>query len=413
MLTPTSPGDPDPDITALRHELKQAAAPCNISASVIPQTHSDPPSDKAETGTIETVPPTQEEHKDLFSILIDPLATVKKKSNMLDPLRPDPLQPVSPQDWINMIQRDPEGFRAILMATATQGIAPAAPAPAPAQPANAPRPILFRSNKADTPWQHDYISGTTIGATICMEACKAFILKPWQTPTNNVTVKMVNNFLDRIQNTCKDLAIYRTQIIQIRTTDGEHHNLLSDYNNIKLSDVCNAIQMLHNVKEDKLQDNRDRLLAAQMIARDQIFCNSIMISVHHDMINDLLLLSRAVLLYRILMHIKVVLLDSMLAVKCIHQKLSETALLLAGFAKGVPRHPEAARAHHQSPEVDQQRAATVDDNLHAQGLPADQHRAQLVIVHHDSAERENDRHSSHAHAAHPAGQQNICQSQGA
>jgi hypothetical protein len=108
--------------------------------------------------------------------------------------------------------------------------------------------------------------------------------------------------------------------------------------------MFNAIRMLHNVKNDNLQGNCDCLLAAQMIARDQIFCDSIMNSVHHDTINalsalpqeedkkDLLLLSGAVLLYRILMHVKVVvLLDSMLAVKYVHQKLSKTAL--ARFAK--------------------------------------------------------------------------------
>jgi hypothetical protein len=126
------------------------------------------------------------------------------------------MQPVSPQDWIDLIQCHPEGFCLILTATVAQGTAPAAPAPAPAQPAaNAPRPILFCSNNTDTPWQHEYISRTTIGATICMEARKAFIPKPWQPPMNNVMVEMVNNFLDRIQNKCKDLAIYRTQIIQI------------------------------------------------------------------------------------------------------------------------------------------------------------------------------------------------------
>jgi hypothetical protein len=84
-------------------------------------------------------------------------------------------------------------------------------------------------------------------------------------------------------------------------------------------------------------------MAGQVIERDQIFCDSIMNSVHHDMINalsalphseddkDLLLLSSAVLLYRILMHVKVVLSNSTLAVKCVHQKLSEVAL--AAFTK--------------------------------------------------------------------------------
>jgi hypothetical protein len=84
-------------------------------------------------------------------------------------------------------------------------------------------------------------------------------------------------------------------------------------------------------------------MAGQVIAWDQIFCNSIMNSVHHDMINmlsalphskddkDLLLLSGAVLLYCILMHVKVVLSDLTLAVECFHQKLSKVAL--AAFAK--------------------------------------------------------------------------------
>jgi hypothetical protein len=77
-------------------------------------------------------------------------------------------------------------------------------------------------------------------------------------------------------------------------------------------------------------------MAGQVIAWDQIFCDSIMNSVHLDMINalsalphskddkDLLLLSGAVLLYRILMHVKVVLLDSTLAVERVHQKLSKS-----------------------------------------------------------------------------------------
>jgi hypothetical protein len=66
-------------------------------------------------------------------------------------------------------------------------------------------------------------------------------------------------------------------------------------------------------------------MAGQVITRDQIFCNSIMNSVNHDMINalsalphskddkDLLLLSGTILLYCILMHVKVVLSDSTLA----------------------------------------------------------------------------------------------------
>jgi hypothetical protein len=83
-------------------------------------------------------------------------------------------------------------------------------------------------------------------------------------------------------------------------------------------------------------------MAGQVITPDQIFCDSIMNSVHHDTINasalpyskdakDLLLLSSAILLYCILMHVKVVLLDATLAVKRVHQKLSEVAL--AAFAK--------------------------------------------------------------------------------
>jgi hypothetical protein len=52
---------------------------------------------------------------------------------------------------------------------------------------------------------------------------------------------------------------------------------------------------------------------------------------HNKDNKDVLLLLGAVLLYRILMHVKVVLSDSTLVVKCVHQKLSETAL--AAFAK--------------------------------------------------------------------------------
>jgi hypothetical protein len=78
-------------------------------------------------------------------------------------------------------------------------------------------------------------------------------------------------------------------------------------------------------------------MAGQVIAWDQIFCNSIMNSVHHDTINalsalphskddkDLLLLSGAMLLYPILMHVKVVLSNSNMAVERFHQKLSEVS----------------------------------------------------------------------------------------
>jgi hypothetical protein len=84
-------------------------------------------------------------------------------------------------------------------------------------------------------------------------------------------------------------------------------------------------------------------MAGQVIAWDQIFCDSIMNSVHHNTIKallalphskddkDLLLLSGAILLYRILMHVKVVLSDSTLAIELVHQKLSKVAL--ASFAK--------------------------------------------------------------------------------
>jgi hypothetical protein len=84
-------------------------------------------------------------------------------------------------------------------------------------------------------------------------------------------------------------------------------------------------------------------MAGQVIVQDQIFCDSIMNSVHHDTINvlsalphseddkDLLLLSGAMLLYCILMHVKVVLSDSTLAVELFHQKLSKVTL--AAFAK--------------------------------------------------------------------------------
>jgi hypothetical protein len=78
-------------------------------------------------------------------------------------------------------------------------------------------------------------------------------------------------------------------------------------------------------------------MAGQVIARDQIFCDSIMNSVHHDMINvlsalphskdnkDLLLLSGTVLLYRILMHVKVVLSDSTLAIERVTRNSAKSA----------------------------------------------------------------------------------------
>jgi hypothetical protein len=69
-------------------------------------------------------------------------------------------------------------------------------------------------------------------------------------PTTNVTVEIVNNFLDRVQSKCKDLAIYHTQIILITAADGDRHNLLVNYNDIKLSNVCQTVHNLHEVKED-------------------------------------------------------------------------------------------------------------------------------------------------------------------
>jgi Pyruvate/2-oxoacid:ferredoxin oxidoreductase delta subunit len=89
-----------------------------------------------------------------------------------------------------------------------------------------------------------------IRATIRMEARKAFIPKPWQPPMTNVMVETVNNFLDRVHSKCKDLAIYCTENIQIVTSDGDQHNLLVNYNNIKFSDVCNTIRTLHQIKDD-------------------------------------------------------------------------------------------------------------------------------------------------------------------
>jgi predicted RNA-binding Zn-ribbon protein involved in translation (DUF1610 family) len=109
----------------------------------------------------------------------------------------------------------------------------------PAAPVAAPRSIIFRSNKADTPWQHEYVRGTTIGTTICT--------------TTNMMVKMVNNFLDHVCSKCEDLAIYHTQIICIMTADGDRHNMLVDYNDIKLSNMCQTVRNLHEVKEDRTE----------------------------------------------------------------------------------------------------------------------------------------------------------------
>jgi hypothetical protein len=156
--------------------------------------------------------------------------------------------PVTQDDWIDLIRCDPKGYRALAALMATQPLAAAPPAqPAAAAAAAAPQLILFRSNKANTPWQHEYVSGTMIGATIRMEERKAFIPKPWQPPMTNVMVEMmVNNFLDHVVHSkCEDLAIYRTEIIQIVTADGDQHNLLVDYNNVKLSDMCHTVCTLH------------------------------------------------------------------------------------------------------------------------------------------------------------------------
>jgi hypothetical protein len=74
----------------------------------------------------------------------------------------------------------------------------------------------------------------------------------------NVTVEMVNNFLDHICSKCEDLAIYRTEIIQIVTMDGDQHNLLVNYNDIKLSeDVCHTVRTLHRIKDDDTELDRD------------------------------------------------------------------------------------------------------------------------------------------------------------
>jgi hypothetical protein len=66
-------------------------------------------------------------------------------------------------------------------------------------------------------------------------------------------VEMVNNFLDRVRSKCEDLAIYPTEIIQIVTADGDQHNLLVNYNDIKLSDVCHTVCTLHRIKDDYME----------------------------------------------------------------------------------------------------------------------------------------------------------------
>jgi Pyruvate/2-oxoacid:ferredoxin oxidoreductase delta subunit len=143
------------------------------------------------------------------------------------------------------------------MVTQPPAAAPPTQPPAAAAAVAAPQPILFQSNKADTPWQHEYVSGTTIGANIRMEAHKVFIPKPWQPPMTNMTIKMVNNFLGRIRSKCKDLAIYCTEIIQIVTADGDQHNLLVNYNDIKLSNMCHTVCTLHRIKDDNTELGRD------------------------------------------------------------------------------------------------------------------------------------------------------------
>jgi hypothetical protein len=50
-LQPTSPGDPDPEVTALGRELEEAAFPFDTSESFIPLVPSDTPSDEIKPGT--------------------------------------------------------------------------------------------------------------------------------------------------------------------------------------------------------------------------------------------------------------------------------------------------------------------------------------------------------------------------
>jgi hypothetical protein len=133
--------------------------------------------------------------QDTQVLLEDPLATVPRKYACTSRMA----NPVTQDDWIDLMRCDPDGFRAILAAMTAQQPPATAPLVQPAAAA-APRPILFRSNKANTPWQHEYVSSTMIGATIGTEACKAFIPKPWQPPTTNVTVELVNNFLDCVRS---------------------------------------------------------------------------------------------------------------------------------------------------------------------------------------------------------------------
>jgi hypothetical protein len=226
---PISPGDPDTEVTALGRELKEAAFPFDTSESFIPRVPSDTPSHEIETGTTGKVSFACKEHtKSSTGIKLEMVQDDDKSSKCIIPSTPSSsIKSISPiasdQETVDPLEtpkqetqgplEDPlatrqrgnthtsRSFRALAALMATQPPAAAPPAqPAAAAAAAAPRPILFRSNKADTPWQHKYISGTTIGATICMEARKAFIPKPWQPPMTNVMVEMVNNFLDRIHS---------------------------------------------------------------------------------------------------------------------------------------------------------------------------------------------------------------------
>jgi hypothetical protein len=290
-LQPTSPGDPDPEVTALGRELKEAAFPLDTLESFIPRVPSDTPSDEIKPGTtgevsfackergksstgikVETVQDDDESSERVIpstppSSSIKSISPIASDQGTVDPLKTPKLEtqgplkdllatrqrgntrtsrmanPVTQDDWIDLIRLDPKGFRVLVALMATSSSSCCGSTMTDSLPIE-----QCRHSLATRVHQRHYNRGHhPHGGTQGVHP------KTLAAPMTNVTVEMVNNFLDRVCSKCKDLAIYRTEIIQILTTDGDQHNLLVDYNDIKLSDVCHTICTLHQIKDNNTE----------------------------------------------------------------------------------------------------------------------------------------------------------------
>jgi hypothetical protein len=165
-LQPKSPGDPNPEVTALGRDLKEAAFPFDTSESFIPRVPSDTPSDEIEAGTtidkvsfarkergksstrikVETVQDDNESSKRIIpstrpgsiksiSLItsdqgtVDPLETFARDSGpsqrsacnqmMQKHLDLKDGKPMTQDDWIDLIWHDPEGFQVLVALMAT------------------------------------------------------------------------------------------------------------------------------------------------------------------------------------------------------------------------------------------------------------------------------------------------------